>query len=268
MPTTQYGMVRPVVTPLTQWPGLKLPEAEFEAWALARDAPSLSPARQAELHLAFGCVQGNADALRLFDQVVLRQVELTVARFGNEAFVADVCQLVRHRLLVAEDGGPRLGEFRGRGELTQFVRGVAVRTALNLREHEGRHTRALSDDALVDTPAPTDDPELVAIKMRYREEFKQAFSAAMASLEQAQRTVLRLYYLDGLGLAALAKLNGWSVPTASRRLAAARNDLLDSTRRTLVERLQLSPLELDSLLRLIRSRLTVDAFPEPAVSGG
>jgi RNA polymerase sigma-70 factor (ECF subfamily) len=101
-------------------------------------------------------------------------------------------------------------------------------------------------------------PELAAIKLRYRHEFKQAFAAAMATLEDAERNALRLHYLDGLTLADLGRLYGWSVPTASRRLAAVREALMKATRRIMTERLSMSPAELDSVLRLIESRLSVD----------
>ena len=123
---------------------------------------------------------------------------------------------------------------------------------------QARHGVALDDDAVLELPSGADDPELAVIKQRYKVEFKQAFSAAMASLEPDARAALRLYYLDGLALADLGRLYGWSVPTASRRLASARAALLDETRAHLGERLGMSPAEVDSVLRLLESRLSAE----------
>ena len=50
------------------------------------------------------------------------------------------------------------------------------------------------------------------------------------------------------------------MPTASRRLAAARAEVLKVTRDALASRLKLTPAELDSVLRLIESRLSVEAL--------
>jgi len=245
--------------PHPRWPDVLLPSEEFERWVRARDAEGLGPDRMGELYLAHGCALGDRRALAAFDAEFIQTLGPAVARFGDEAFVTEVAQRVRHRLLVAEGGAePRISEYRGRGELAAFVRAVAVRTALNLLEAEGREAQPLGDDALLDLAAPTDNPELAAMKQRYREDFKQAFATAMAAVEPQVQTLLRLYYLDGLGLADLGRPYGWSVPTASRRLNDARAALLQATRQAMGERLGMTTVEVDSVLRLIQSQLAVD----------
>ena len=235
----------------------------LDGWLRERDAADVEPARRAELVLTCGCARGDAAALAAFDARFMPFARQAAARYGDAAFTDEVCQLVRRRLLVAEGGEPpRIAEYRGRGELAGFVRAVAVRLALRALDPAARKVHALGDDALVDVPAPADDPELAAMKLRYRGDFKQAFAEAVAALDDVTRTVLRLYYLDGLGLAELGRLHGWSVPTASRRLAAARTAVAEGTRQRLSERLELSPTELESLLRLIDSQLSSDGLGE------
>lgn len=224
------------------------------------DVDHPAPAHDADLRLARACAAGDAEAIARFDGAYGPLIQRVARRFGDDDFAAEVAQLVHRRLLVAEDAPPRLAEYRGHGPLAGFVQAVTVRLALNLQKATGRHAAALGDEALLDTPAGGDDPELAAIKQRYRAEFKDAFAAAMASLEDSARNALRLHYLDGLTLADLGRLYGWSVPTASRRLAAAREALLSATRGMMSERLRLSPAELDSVLRLIESRLSVDGL--------
>ena len=217
--------------------------------------------RAEDLALATGCAQGDPAALARFDEAFASVIAATARRFGPEDFVQEVAQAVRQRLLVAEPNKtPRIGDYQGQGPLAGYVQAVTVRVALNRLESEARHGAALGDEALLDLPSGDDSPELLAIKSRYRAEFKQAFAAAMAALDDASRSALRLYYLDGLALADLGRLFDWSVPTASRRLAAARASLLSGTRTFMGEKLKLAPAELDSVLRLIESRLSVEGL--------
>jgi RNA polymerase sigma-70 factor (ECF subfamily) len=246
---------------LARWPRVRVSREEHAAWAAARGALNVAAERRDELALACACSRGDREALEAFDATFARDIESAVARFGDATFVGEVRQAVRALLFVAEGGvAPRIGEYRGRGELVRFIRAVATRTALTLLSAEGRRANVLGDDALVELAAPGDDPELAAIKERYRDEFRHAFAAAIASLEEQSRALLRLYYLDGLGLAALGQMFGWSVPTASRRLTAARGAALEATRQVMSDRLGLSPSELDSVLRLIQSQLPVDGL--------
>jgi RNA polymerase sigma-70 factor (ECF subfamily) len=234
-------------------------EEELGRWAAPNGGAEL--AHRADLCLAVACARGDREALAAFDEACTTTITATARRFGDADFAAEVSQLVRRRLFVAEPGAlPRITEYKGRGALAKFVQAVTVRLALNLLAANTRHAPSLGDDALLDTPAGGDDPELATIKLRYRGEFKAAFAQAMGTLDDASRNALRLHYLDGLTLADLGRLYGWSVPTASRRLAAARATLLEATRRCMTEKLKLTPAELDSVLRLISSRLSVEGL--------
>lgn len=232
---------------------------ELERWTRAKGLTDLT--HREDLRLAIACGRGDPAALAHFEQLVTPVVVATARRFGNADFVSEVAQLVRKRLLVAQSAqGPAINEYGGRGPIAKYVQAVAARTALNLLKANSRHAPVQGDDALLEVPGGVDDPELAAIKLRFRTEFKEAFAAAMASLDDTSRSALRLHYLDGLTLANLGALYSWSVPTASRRVAAARASLLTATRTLMADRLHLNRVELDSVLRLIESRLSVDAL--------
>ncbi|MFZ5446282.1 MAG: sigma factor-like helix-turn-helix DNA-binding protein [Myxococcota bacterium] len=232
-------------------------DSELAAW---RRAHPDATATEEELSLAIACAQGRPSALAEFDARFRDVVATAVRRLGDDDFGQEVAQLVRQRLLVGEGASsPRITEFGGRGSLSKFVQAVALRTALNLRTARARHVgHEDPDDALLELPAKENDPELELLKLRYRAEFKAAFAAAMAELEPELRAALRHVYLDGLTLAELGRLYDWSVPTASRRVAAARTAVLEGTRRHLAQRLSLAAHEVDSVLRLIESRLSVE----------
>lgn len=121
----------------------------------------------------------------------------------------------------------------------------------------GAREVAVEDDGLLDALAPAADPALELVKQQSRDEFATAFRAAVAALAPRDRRLLRHQLLDGLDLDAIAKLFDVHRTTASRWLAAARDQLLAGTRAQLASRLAMSAGEVDSLLRLVHSRLDV-----------
>ncbi len=238
------------------WPGVELPRDAFAAWLEGRD-----PQHAAELYLACACVKGVAGAHAAFEARYFGQLR-TLGRFGSESFVEEATQELRQRLFFGVDGKPKLAEYGGRGGLKQWLSAVATRVALNLkRTHKDERFASLDgDEGLFEVPLDDAGPELNHFKEHYRAEFKKAFADALGSLELEARTYLRQYYLDGLGLVQLAKLYGSSAPTVSRRLAAARAELLKATRERLSDRLKVTPVELESILRLIESRLSAEGL--------
>lgn len=239
--------------------GITVNSEALAAWR--EEHPDADEAHLEDIHLAVACGLGDAAAVRAFEERYASTIASSVRRFGGDDFVSELTQLVRERLLLGADGTrPRIREYGGRGSLKKFVEAVALRTALNLLEQRQRHLNVDDDDALLDLPARDTDPELALVKARYRAEFKTAFAAALGLLEPDLRAALRQHYLDRLGLAELGKLYGWSVATASRRLASAREQLLKETRAQLAAQLKLSAQEIDSVLRLIESQLSVDGL--------
>ncbi|MGV3621206.1 MAG: sigma-70 family RNA polymerase sigma factor [Archangium sp.] len=210
-----------------------------------------------DLELAKGCVAGDATALSRFESTYTPVMLSTARRFGSADFAKEVAQLVRERLLVPVDGKTRLAEYAGQGPLAGYVQAVTVRLALNRISADSRQP-VPGDEVVFDSADGRDDPEVAALKSRYRQEFKLAFAVAMAELPADERAALRLFYIDGLHLADIGRLYGWSVPTASRRLAATRAAVLKGTRAQLATKLKLTTAEVDSVLRLIESRLSVD----------
>src|SRR5262249_17829438 len=95
------------------------------------------------------------------------------------------------------------------------------------------------------------------IKLRYRDEFREAFTNAFSLLSSQQRNVLRLHLLDGVTLEQLAATFGVHRSTIARWLAESRAAVLQGTRKGLRTRLRIAPAELESLIGLLRSQLDV-----------
>jgi len=167
--------------------------------------------------------------------------------------VADeALQRVREILFVAtETRAPRISDYAGRGDLSGWIRTIAQREAFALvapaREIAGRE---LGGYAL-----PNDDPAVEMMKRQYGAAFKRALADALAELPDATRVTLRRYYIDGLGLERIAALDGVAASTVMRRLDKARKLLHDATRARLAGALRVGEDEVDSIVKMLDSRL-------------
>jgi RNA polymerase sigma-70 factor (ECF subfamily) len=246
------------------WPDVKVAQHQFVraiAERLPRDAPvrALEAMQTDDLYLVCGCTAGDAAALAGFEQQCGAAIAKALAATGaSEADRADLGQVVRLRLLTRPAGGgvPRIATFSARGSLARWVRVVATREAVRILPRRIREAGA-GDNQLASLVATDDDPEARYLKRLYREEFKQAFHAAVAGLGARELLVLRQHAIDGLGVDQLARLHGVHRATAARWVQAARQSVLVGTHRELVRRLRLSRRELASIMRLIQSQLDI-----------
>jgi RNA polymerase sigma-70 factor (ECF subfamily) len=244
---------------LAAWPALRVPEQVF-----ARDlgkrvgdrARELTSLHAEDLYLACACANGEARAQAELDKL-LPEACASLPGDGSQTFADEVRQILRQKLLVPTEEGPaRIQSYSGEGSLRSWLRVAAVRTALSLRRRGGREEQA-DDRALEGVAAAGPDPELDYLRLRSGAEFRTAFHEALKALSPRDRTLLRLYYLDGLGVERIGAVYGVHASTASRWLAGVRESLLLETRRILAERLKLTGTEVESLLGLIRSNLEV-----------
>jgi RNA polymerase sigma-70 factor (ECF subfamily) len=217
---------------------------------------ALASLHAADLLLAFACARGDARALAIFEQQNLSQVPAFVAHLGFDATtLAELVQALRGRLLVGgPEGAAKIAGYTGRGPLGGWLRVSAIRLALTMRRERGAERRR--DDAMIE-PAAALDPELRLLKETYRREFKEAFDRAITSLESDERAVLRLHYVDGLGIDQIGVAFGVHRATAARWIAGGRERIAAATRRDLKERLKLSERDLESVLRLVESQMDV-----------
>jgi RNA polymerase sigma-70 factor len=177
----------------------------------------------AELVLALGCVADQREALALLERRYVQPLPEQLAHMRlDAAALADVQQTTRGRLLLAREGqSPRLLGYAGRGQLGALVRVIATRAALDATRGE-RRKREVGLSELTDVLMTSADPERLAASVRKREVFRAAFEAAIAGLDPADRTMMRLYAIDGVGIDGLALAYGIHRSTAARRVAAVR----------------------------------------------
>lgn len=237
----------------SRFPGLAC-DADAVAHHLAGREASTSPEGVAEIALALGCAAGDATALSLFEAHYLDVVPLALARMklGPDR-VDEIRQLVRQKLLVAEsEKPPKVVGYAGEGRLRGLVQVVSVRTAVSALRKEGR---MVGDDDLARHPDPERDPELAYLKAHYRAAFAEAFEASVRALSSRDRNLLRLQLEGGLTVEELGRVYGVHRATATRWLTRLRADLLKDTRKRLGAKLDAPDTELDSVIRLVQSRL-------------
>lgn len=243
------------------WPGVD--EVAFKAFierlGASEEPVPLEDLHAADLWLAFHAGRGLAPAVAALEAACFADLHAILrARRADPAEAEEVVQRVRHRLLVPEPGEPsRILTYGGRGELRAWVRVAAVRTWLNMKRENpvGAATAESAEDVLVDQAAG--DLELELLKGKYRETFRRVFLEALDALEPSTRLLLKLHYIDRLAMEEVGKVLGVHRLTVLRRLERARQELSEGTKERLEVELRLAPTEVDSLLRLIQSRLDV-----------
>lgn len=241
------------------WPEVSL---SYESFAetmghLHGEGLATTEAEAKEVYLACACAERDARAVAAFEEQFISAIPDMLRRMNlSAADTSEVQQVVRDRLLVGKGGTPRLKEYAGRGSLRGLLRVTATRVALDLLRRQQREVFDPEED-LLRLPVGGDDPELGAIKEQHRAEFRLAFQEALAKLSRRERTVMRLHYLDGVPLHRLATSYGVNRATVSRWLAAAKKQLLTSTRKILAKRLGLDQDGLASLVRIIQSRFEI-----------
>lgn len=251
------------------WPGVVVPPERFVSHLAAhlpppepQDRPQdvLRIINTVDLYLAAACAQGQPEALRRFEQAVLSRIPAFLANLQlSLSQVEEVQQMLSEKLLVAPAGQiPTIGEYAGRGALANWVRAAAIRAALSLRRDKDEQPENwVSDTAERLLLVPGTDPELEYIKARYRDLFKNALEQAIASLASEQRSLLHMYFIGGLKTAQIGSLLQVNQSTIVRRLANAREEIMNKMRDILQEQLHLSASEFASLLRLVQSQLDI-----------
>ena len=185
------------------------------------------------------------------------EAQRVVGELRQPAWLSDeVHQELSQRLLVAAPGAVRrLATYAGQAALGRWLGVAAMRTALNMIRGARPETPLGDDHDVADAMLP---PELAVVRDRYRTEVEQAIRAAFDALDSPRdRNLLRMYYLERIGLEQLGQMFGVHGSTVSRWLTALRSSVLEDVRVRLAERLGLAGnyADVDSLIRAVQSEL-------------
>ncbi|MGK3985991.1 sigma-70 family RNA polymerase sigma factor [Sorangium sp. So ce136] len=251
------------------WPGLPL---AVSSWVrhVARHLPDrdardmrdtleahLASLHAADLYLACACVERAPGAVEAFLSRHEAALEGALrSRNIPPGHRDELRQEVLEKLIVGRPGAPpKIGDYAGRGPLGGWVRVATIRTALNFLKKAG-HDRAAAGAEPDEAAEPsTPDPELSFLKAHYRAEVSQALKDAFSGLPADERNVLRLHFVDGLGIDRIAAVYGIHRATAARWVTRGREALLRRTQELLGQRLGIDRAEVDSVVGIVRSQL-------------
>lgn len=243
------------------WPQVKL-DADLFVRALAKRVDRSEPAvvaidslHTSDVYLAEACLQHDRAALSAMSDGLINEVCGSLRRLEvTTTHTDDMAQVLRQRMFV-ESNPPMLSTYSGQGPLLHWLRAIAVREGLKLRQRDERRN-VVENQALAET-APVANLELEIIRKLHGDEFRAAFEVAFRQLSPRARNLLRMHVLDGLSIDQIGAFYRTHRTTAFRWLEAARDDLSQGIRNTLGAKLGVGSRELDSMLGLIRSQLDV-----------
>lgn len=251
------------------WPSFELSTDVFLAY-LAERVPFEAPVEEglqslhvADLYLACACSRRDEHAIACFEEAHTTTIAMALSGMGNLGSIEEeVRQRLREKLFVPSGAPPaKIAGYFGRGALRSWVRASAIREALSLVRKSKREVLG-KDEYLAGLPSLADDPEMMHLKGLYRGVFKTAFEAAFAGLSARDRTLLRYKYCDASTLDEMASLYRVHRATVARWLADIRENLLAQTRERMKLELATSDSELDSIMRVIQSKLDISIADE------
>jgi RNA polymerase sigma-70 factor (ECF subfamily) len=246
-----------------RWPSVELPAHTFAAHVADRTPDEIDPLaalprlHAIDLYLACACARGDAAAIACFEREILPSAAPAIARIDRDPeFIREIVHEVRVHLLVAHDGVARIEAYLGAGPLTSWVQVVAMRTAYSQKR---KKPSPIPDDtdALAAIPFEGDDAELARLRKELAGPFAAAFKSALAELPARERNVLRLYLIEGVSSEAIGRMYRVHRGTVARWIASIHETLLTDTKKRLTRELGLSGRELDSVMRLLVSKLEV-----------
>lgn len=235
------------------WPTIAVPDDALVAYLAERvTGQELAQARAPELYLACACLRGDPAAVTVFQDQYFTEIDVAARRArADPAVAADARQNLARSMFTG--GAPAIATYRGRGDLRGWMRISAMREVLRLVKRARREV-LVDVDTFVETLSPVSDPELAFLKEHYRQGFADAVREAIGELSDRERALLQ-QQLAGLTVDDLAAHYEVHRSTAGRWMMAARTSVLEITRKRLMQRWGASSGEIDSVIRLLSSRL-------------
>ena len=241
------------------WPTVTFDEAALAEFVGARIAgpdlaAALAGAPAGDLGIAGACAALEPTAHAAFDAVLTEVDAAGAATRAPKHVVDEVKQLLRVQLLVPKEGKPPgIVGYKGKGPLRGWIRITATRELI--RHLKKAKREAPIERSLEEALGAESDPMLSQLKAEYRAEFATALKAAIDGLSSEDRMLLRQSIVEQLPIDTIGAAFGVHRATAARWLQRARAALVAGTRDQLAQRLKMPVDQVDSVIRLVQSRL-------------
>lgn len=238
-----------------KWQGVSL---GYEEWCAHLDAHGWLdqlPPHVESLFLCAACARRDAGALGTLDERYFPYLRGVIAKIENGAeFVEQALEATRRLLL---DGAvPKIASYTGNGRLVAWLRIIAHRVALTLKrtdENAARHESALDE---LWNEATRQVSGASARRADHARVFERCVRDVLQMLPSVDRTLIRLYYLEGSDVDALGRMYGKDRAAAALWLKRCRERMQEELKqRIAAEFSQLGPSELASLARFVQHEI-------------
>jgi len=212
--------------------------------------------RPDDLYLAYAAGLGEPHALEALDKQILSSLVPHLRRVGvGVDALSDVLQAIRARLLAG--ARPRLLTYDGSVPLRSWIKIIAVRLAID----HVRTSSFVSRTERVYATEPADvrpDAASLLAKAQYKARFERALREEVARLPDDRRAILRQHLVENLSVDTIAQGLGVHRVTVTRWIWRSGEEILDNLRRRFQSELGVLAPDFDSLVRLMRSTMSVD----------
>lgn len=249
------------------WPDLNVDSRELVGYLAERQVvpETLTPAIAADLFLAFACFVKVPTAVQLFQTAYDPIVVATARRLDRSGALVDELRQRVHELLFvgSSRAAPKIGEYRGRGPLSAWLRTCTKRVGLRLVRTSAPEV-LMTRDALADEISDVCDQELSLLKDHYGELFRQELVRSLNELPARDRMLLQLHLVAGLSTTRIAKMYHLNQSSISRQLQRTAATIFARVKERIHARLGVETADLESLIDLARSHieLTLSSLDE------
>ena len=182
---------------------------------------------------------GDAEAIRIIDERFVARMPVRLRRLGSKPeAIADVLQTVRERLFAGAE--PRIRTYDARGPLEQWIKVVAMRTAIDMHRNAEAAPRAESAWLDILSTVCPDTTTLLA-RAECKARLEAAIREEVATLPPREKAVLRLHVVEGVSVEKIALSYGVHRVTVARWIWTAGETLLDGLQRRFRDSLGIAP---------------------------
>lgn len=235
-----------------KWQGVRL---SYDQWCSHLDAHGWLdqlPPHVESLFLCSACARGDEEAFRTLEERYFPYLRGVIAKVDSGAqFVERTLEATRDLLL--DEPARKIATYTGNGRLVAWLRIIAHRVALTRKraQKSSVHTESVLDELW--NEATRQVPGANARRADHARVFERCVRDVLQMLPLVDRTLVRLYYLEGSDVDALGRMYGKDSATAALWLKRCRERMQEELKlRIHAEFAQLSPAELASLARFVQ----------------
>jgi RNA polymerase sigma-70 factor (ECF subfamily) len=211
-----------------------------------------------DLYLAWACGNQIAGAIEQFEREYMSKALPAIRRFDRSSdFRNEVAQRVRTRLFLGDDR--KIFTYSGSGPLLAWLRIALTRAALDMLDTAKRTKplgEAMADRFLRDSATP----ERKLIEATYFESIRAAIETSLTQLSSRERSVLRLYFVDGTNIDQIATIYRVHRATVARWIVSLRERLTAEAQQIVGRTHHLSKSEILSVWRMAREQIQVSVI--------